>query len=104
MSNQMNLLGEEQGTPLFSQPTDRKPATVNEFVKKFYSDEAQEAYGLEPLTQWATEDLQRHGYTFVARHDSVTGIEIAYPFMHERANTQSFDEFITEVKCLARTA
>jgi len=30
MSKQMNLLSEEQGTPLFSQPVERKPAATKQ--------------------------------------------------------------------------
>lgn len=90
MSKQMNLLSEEQGTPLFSQPVERQPfaharveaSSVEDFIQRYYKkdrlfDDVYPGY-TDTIIENRLVDVVKYGYCIISRHESVTGQVVAY--------------------------
>ena len=90
---QLNLIGEEQGTPLFSQPKGvwnpsiawRKyqvqATSIEDFMLRYYKPDRYHGRGADyaaVLLQSHRECLRRDGVDIISHHDSVTGEVVAY--------------------------
>lgn len=86
---QLNLLGDHEGTPLFSQPTAQpfawaqvEAASVEDFIARYYKkarlfDQVFAGY-TQTIIDRRKADLARQGYCIISRHESVTGETVAY--------------------------